>query len=252
MFISHSKASVDGTQDFLMAFFLVRLSEEDWVRAGFTGFASKSPGHMLGSCREAVLFPLSYLFPTLLCLIITVPVNLVHRATARACSWYSPAAAGPTTEGKPALSPQLISRSWFLQGCCRVKEAAVGKLLRSVHPKLAVPGGDLLPIPPNFWLVFSHLLAVAILFCKHSSHLYHFWFQSGFTRLEIVLMWCTSFPIKANPCPPCQSKHSYKGSGITLTVNKIFFHIMLYRTHCCRHFLHLYYMVLLHLLVVQG
>lgn len=155
----------------------------------------------------------------------------------------------PLQQGPPWRTNLPIPGTWFLQGCRRVKGAAVGKLLCSVpDPKLAVPGGDLLPTPPNFWSVFSHLPAVAILFCKHSSHLYRFWFQSGFTWLEIVLVWCTSFPIKANPCPPCQSKHSNKGSGIVLTVNKIFFHIMLYRTHCCRHFLHLYYMVLLHLL----
>lgn len=64
---------------------------------------------MLGSCREAVLFPLSYLFPTLLCLMITVPVHLVHRAMARACSWYSPTAAGPTMENKPAHPWDLVS-----------------------------------------------------------------------------------------------------------------------------------------------
>lgn len=82
---------------------------------------------------------------------ITVPVHLVHRAMARACSWYSPTAAGPTMEGKPALPSQPIPGSWFLQGCRRVKGAAVGKLLCSVpDPKLAVPGGDLLPTPPNF------------------------------------------------------------------------------------------------------
>lgn len=138
----------------------------------------------------------------------------------------------------------------LLQGHCRAKGAVDGELCCTLCliQRFLCPGKTFCWLLQTPGQMFSHLPKVAILLYKHPAHLCCFWFQSSFTRLEIILVWYTSLPVKANPCPPCQSKHSYKGRGITLTVHKICFHIMLYRTHCCWHFLHLYYMNLLYLL----
>lgn len=255
LFMSYSKTAVDGTQALLMAFFLFRLKlpAEHWKRTGLDWFWLRVSLHLcrqplaphIEAAEEAALFPLSH-FPSSLSLMITMPVW--SRLQSQGPENIPVHGESPQKGLKPAENlhtPHLLASSRPLQGnrgcgwgtCCTL----------CLIQRFLCPGKTfcwLLQTPDQ---MFSHLPKVAILY-KHPAHLCCFWFQSSFTWLEIILVWYTSLPVKANPCPPCQSKHSYKGRGITLTVHKICFHIMLYRTHCCWRFLHLYYMNLLYLL----
>lgn len=83
LFMSYSKAAVDGTQALLMAFFLFKLElpAEHWKRTVLDWFWMRVSLHLcrrplaphIEAAEEAALFPLSH-FPSSLSLMITMPV----------------------------------------------------------------------------------------------------------------------------------------------------------------------------------